>query len=237
MLKNRILWISLGYFLVLGVYAAGVQKYTGGDAAKAGQFGDMFGCFSAVVNGIALVLIGYSARQQIVVMQLQNRQLEAELSTMRLQASSHIVSTLDNFYNRWNSSEMLRARHRTAQRTLAREMTFSASMQHVAEYFEIMGVLVRIQAIEPKIIWDLSSTYIQGYWSMFKDRILELRREMRDLSAFSEFEALYNNMRQLTVEKQLPDFDHSIQDIISFAAAEKKLAERLLCKDLQPDIK
>lgn len=235
MFKWKYIIITICYFIAVASYTYIIQKLYG-DMEKAGQFGDMFGCFSAVINGLVLLMIGYSAWQPIEQLKLQNRQLEAELSNQKLQSSTHIVSTLDNFYQRWNSPEMLRARHRAAERCLAADAKYSASMQHISEYFEIMGVLVRVQAIDSKIIWDLSSTYIEGYWSMLNEKIIEVRRNMRDTSVFSEFECLYRSMKAITVSKSLPDFEHSKDDIKNFASAEKKIAERLLCFDIHAKI-
>lgn len=217
-IKKIILAAIVVYILLMVVYAKAVNWATG-DPAKAGQFGDMFGCFTALINGLAVIGVVY---------------------TISLQNSAHVVATLDILHRRWNETAMLRTRRRTCERILEipekSDFTFSQSMQHVAEYFEHMGVLVKLQAIDSIVIWQLYSWYIESYWGMFEKRIKEIRHDNKDISAYSEFEGLYLQMKKITERKNLPSFDKSPAEVREFARSDKKLAERLLAIQSEADI-
>jgi hypothetical protein len=207
MKKKRLLVAAGAYFGLLVAYGI-IVSLSCKDTAAAGQFGDMFGCFTAALNGLALFGVAY---------------------TIYLQNSAHVVTTLDIFHRRWNEIPMLRTRFRACQRILeAKDEKFSQSMQHVAEFFEHMGTLVKLQAIDSNVIWQLYSWYIESYWEMFEEGILAARRKHKDETGFSEFEWLYRQMQAISKSKNVPSFEKSSDDILEFAQSDKKLAERLL---------
>jgi hypothetical protein len=207
MTKRRLIIAILAYFVLLAGYGFAVYRVSSTPAA-AGQFGDMFGGFTAALNGLALFGVAY---------------------TIYLQNSAHVVTTLDIFHRRWNEEPMLRTRLRTCQRILdCNDNKFSQSMQHVAEFFEHMGTLVKLQAIDSKVIWQLYSWYIESYWTMFEQMIMEVRRQNRDKTAYSEFEWLYRQMEVISRNAGVPSFEKTTKEISEFARSDKKLAERLL---------
>lgn len=212
MTKKRLLQAVGVYLGLLILYAILVLKFCK-DQSSAGQFGDMFGCFTAALNGLALFGVAY---------------------TISLQNSAHVVATLDIFHRRWNETPMLRTRFRTCQRILeAKDEKFSQSMQHVAEYFEHMGSLVKLQAINSHVIWELYSWYVESYWKMFETGILAARAKHKDETGFSQFEWLYNQMQTISKSQKVPTFAKSKEEVLEFARSDKKLAERLLA--LQKD--
>lgn len=215
MTRKRLVYLVVFYLVLMGVYAYVTRKFAQ-DISAAGQFGDMFGCFTALVNGLALLGVCY---------------------TIYLQNSAHVVATLDMFHRRWNEPSMLRTRLRACERIIDNnENRFSQSMQHIAEYFEHMGTLAKLQAIDTTVLWSLYSWYIESYWYMFKDWINDMRVKNKDSSAYTEFEWLFKKMSQITQSKNLPNFDKTRDELLEFARSDKKLAERLLAIQSEQNI-
>ena len=71
---------------------------------------------------------------------------------IRTQTSSHVVNTLEIIRRRWDSHDMLNARVHVCQKWLSGDRKFDAGAEHVAEFFEELGLYLRMKSVPPKVL-------------------------------------------------------------------------------------
>ncbi len=78
MSRRTIVWICVGYLVIVVIYAIATPKLFGGRPVGAGEFGDMFGAFNAFFTGLAFLGVVYTVW-------LQGEQLRIQSEELRLQ--------------------------------------------------------------------------------------------------------------------------------------------------------
>lgn len=187
-----------------------------------GQFGDMFGAFTAVVNALGLLGLYLTLRQQLRALEIQNQQLE-------LQTRANTVTTLSMFHERWTSRKLLLARQQVSlQHENGDPPALDWGRLTVATFFEEMGILVKAQGIDETTVWHLYCYTIEGYHEMLQPSVGKVIKQSDDENTFSEFRLLFLRMRDINREKASKDFGSSDEDKSTFAKSEGELCTRLL---------
>jgi len=201
--------LVIGYIALSAIYAY-ILLFVMGDQEKAGQFGDMFGAVTSIVNGIALIVLAY---------------------TLFYQSSSHVINSLEVFYSRWNNPTMLTMRLNSAKKYFDDEIEyFTYELQEICAYFEYLGLVTKAQAIDTNLIWDLYSHDIEHYWGVSREYIIDARNTNSDDTFFVNFEELYEDMRRIARKKNAPFNNKTTTDFNKYMAAELSVTKRILAK-------
>lgn len=150
---------------------------------------------------------------------------------MRIQAASHVVSTLHQINSRWHSSAMLRARKEYCEQWLAGKEEIDGVGETIAEFFEELGTYVRIKAVPKKIFWETYSWYVEYYFKMLRPGIQSVKQRYSDKLLYSEFEWLEREIGKISKRKGAPSLadDEAARALLAvFATAEISSAETLL---------
>ena len=141
---------------------------------------------------------------------------------IRLQNASHVVAALTAINERWNSENMMATRNRVCQRWVSNDIGFDVYSQLLAEFFEEMGLYVKLRMISRDVVWEIHSWSIECYWAIFESGIKALRADRKDLTAYSSFEILITEMKKVSKKHKLQDFTKTREELDSFARAELK---------------
>ena len=88
---------------------------------------------------------------------------------------------------------------------------FDGASEHIANFFEELGVFVKIRAIPKDTMWDVQSWNIEYYWAMLEKGIQTNRKDCRE-RVYSDFEELLHAMRKISDAKGAPPVDESSID-------------------------
>lgn len=141
---------------------------------------------------------------------------------IRIQTSSHVISSLHALQARWSRPCMLRARLSTCESWLAGEHDFDVHDQDVAAFFEELGMYVNSELLPKKVIWDTYSWPIECYWRICQPGIVEMQNKFRGPSVFKEFEALATKMSKLNPKYGAPAFSLTDDELRRFFTGEVK---------------
>jgi hypothetical protein len=138
---------------------------------------------------------------------------------VRHQRNSNILSTLNNFYLKWNTDEMINCRMHICNDYLSKkEITINNPEYTVLSFFEEMGVYLKKNVVDISSIWDLYSYCIEHYWPVLKPRIEEVRNRENDRTLFIKFEYLYNEITKYTKSQKVKftKTDEEIRRFVNF---------------------
>jgi hypothetical protein len=105
------------------------------------------------------------------------------LSETRRSAAKHIK---DNFFERDN--DLLEVDH------------LNKAGEDVLNFFELMGLLVRAESIDERLVQEMFSFRLVRYWELCKPAVQRAREEDRSPDLWVNFEDLANRMIALTKE-------------------------------------
>lgn len=149
----------------------------------------------------------------------------------RLTRSIELIYKQDEI---WNSERM-----RCTRKLLAEVLKFSPKdMEKIDEYapeildfFELLGFLIRrkqyhllLRNLPTDIIWQTFSYYVFGYYEKLKAYIEWLRKETEDMTAYSEFQYLYEEMKKEEHKQRGQKFKpFNEKELDNFIKGEKEL--------------
>lgn len=139
---------------------------------------------------------------------------------IRVQTSSHVISSLQSIRDRWNQPVLLKARMAACQSCLDDANNFDVHDQEVASFFEELGMYVSSKLLPDKVIWDTYSWPVECYWRLYQGGIKEMRNEFRDPTIFIEFENLGIRMRKLNSKYGAPAFSLTDKEMRRFFVGE-----------------
>ncbi|MEM7082233.1 MAG: hypothetical protein AAF465_05825 [Pseudomonadota bacterium] len=235
MVRKQLLWILCG---VIGLWLINLlcMLMIYGKPSSPGTVGDMFGAVNALFSGLAFAFVIYAIVLQQEDLKLQRRELELTRKELQLtrnehvrsanaQANSLIFGALASLSTRWNSLPMFRARHAVSSRYLRAGELEEGVWEIIAEFFEHLGTCLRAEAISSGIVWDTYSWYIENYWLIVKDTVVDLREEDGDPAYYERFEQLFNQMTDITKSQLGQQYNRDNDALRTFCTAEIPLAE------------
>src|SRR5277367_2176589 len=74
---------------------------------------------------------------------------------LRIQTKSHIVQSICTIQEHWNSESMQRIRFDVCTRWKKGQQEFDGASDYIANFFEDLGVFVKIGAIPKDTTWDV----------------------------------------------------------------------------------
>ena len=147
---------------------------------------------------------------------------------VRLQTSSHVVTTLTTIHTRWNSEDMLRARYSYCYAWVHGNKEFDPVAEYIAEFIEELGNYIRMKAVPTDVMWAAQSWYIEFYYYMFKQGLEEVRSKHKDPTLYQNFECLFASMAKISKRKAAPTFDKREDELDAFARDEIRIAKAFL---------
>ena len=147
---------------------------------------------------------------------------------VKVQAATHIVQTLNTICNRWNSESMMRARYKVCSDWVNGEHKFDGVDEYVAEFMEELSAYLKIEAVPPKTLWGVQSWNIEHYYCMFRDGIIKMREENKEVTLYQGFEKLYEAMQEVSRDMQVPNFERKKLELDRFAKTELVLTKEFL---------
>jgi hypothetical protein len=115
--------------------------------------------------------------------------------------ASRFSSKIDNLWrmmDKWESDGMLRLRAAAAQ--AMKTKANADEIPDVLGFFEVMGYLVRVQAVDAEATWSMFSDWALPYWVAAKYSIDEDRAT--DPTYWQEFEGLYKTLLEIEAQKR-----------------------------------
>jgi hypothetical protein len=101
---------------------------------------------------------------------------------------------------RFESPEMLIIRREAAKAFLAKNYRAVPNpAQDVLNFFETLGFLTNLKALDKRIVWNSFFSTIRGYWEAFEVGIKD--RQKVDKTAWTETENLYNILNAIQKKK------------------------------------
>lgn len=147
---------------------------------------------------------------------------------VKVQTATHIVQTLSVINSRWNSESMMLARHKVCSDWLNDTHNFDGVDEYVAEYMEELGIYIRINAVPDKTMWSAQSWYIEHYFCMFREGIINMRKIYKEDTLYKNFEDLYKNMQKVSRDYEVPNFERGVDELNRFAKTEVLLTKEFL---------
>jgi hypothetical protein len=115
--------------------------------------------------------------------------------------ASQFSSKIDNLWrmmDKWESDEMLRLRAAAAQ--ALKKKANADEISDVLGFFEVMGYLVRVQAVDAEATWSMFSDWVLPYWLAAKYSIDEDRAV--DQTYWQDFEGLWKTLLKIEAQKR-----------------------------------
>lgn len=155
-------------------------------------------------------------------------------------ASTEFLLKLDdNFY----SDKMLKKRRKIMEIFKKDKGDFEKmnECRDVFDFFEILGLLVRMKAIPKELVWSDFCYWIQRYWTAFKGYVEWARKEDNDITEYGEFRYLFKEIHAYDERKRNPSFlplflrrgkhiEITQKELEEFADEEIKLGEEVTAR-------
>ena len=145
---------------------------------------------------------------------------------IKIQTASHVVQSVCALQERWHSEFMQRVRLDVCTHWKNGNHKFDGACEQIAEFIEDLGTFLKIKAIPSDVMWDFQSWNIECYWGMFKDGIVQLRKDGKDDNLYIEFEKLFNAMSE--IDKKMGSSPRNADDINDFIEREIRSTEACL---------
>jgi hypothetical protein len=137
----------------------------------------------------------------------------------RTQTASHIVQTVLDIDERWNSEHMRSIRYEVCSQWKKGNKEFDGACEVIAEFMEDLGTFMKIKAIPADVMWEVQSWNIEHYWLMFQPGIEQMRKDVKEPDTlYSGFESLYDKM--IAIGEQKSDPRKKPEDIDEFVKLE-----------------
>lgn len=147
---------------------------------------------------------------------------------VRIQTTTHFITTLTAIDHRWNSESMLLARHRACSDWLDNKREFDGVARYVAEFMEELSIYSEMNAVPDKTMWDVQSWNVEHYYCLFKNNIIEVREYGRDDSLYTGFQHLYERMNIVSKKMKIDVFERTDDELKYFAEKEVLLTKSIL---------
>ena len=145
---------------------------------------------------------------------------------LRLQSTSHLVSTVHVLDEIWKHDSMIRARYMACESWLNGNVKADATVEHIFEFLEQIATYYKLGALSKEAIWEMYSWYIEHYWQMFGQGVSELRDRRQDPTLYCEVESVVKILHIISRERQAPT-NLSIAELVDFAQREMDIAVTL----------
>jgi hypothetical protein len=123
------------------------------------------------------------------------------------------------FIDRFDGSRLLKARRELARRLLPNNASRDQIEETVLNFFEDMGLLLRLGYLDEKLMWSTFGFFAVRWWSACEDYIVNERETQNDSTLFKDFEDLTKRFKArdvragLTVAKATPpDLKQFLED-------------------------
>lgn len=136
---------------------------------------------------------------------------------IKLQRVGNSIVSLSEIEDEWRSPVMAEARKEVCKSFCEGREIGSRSAEHVACFFETLGLYHQRKAFDSEVIWELYSSYVEHYWPMLATQISKIRKE--DSTAYTHFEAFCTQMRKISKERNAPS-NKSRESLLAFAQKE-----------------
>lgn len=120
---------------------------------------------------------------------------------IRLQSHANVLSSFQQFDDRWSSDALLQARAELGEKADS-SFRFGNAEEAVAMFFERLGLYLKMDVFKIEMVWELYSFYIEHYWAILGPHIEGLRQD--DPSMYTQFEALRAAVQRCTERQQCP---------------------------------
>jgi hypothetical protein len=146
---------------------------------------------------------------------------------IRIQSQANMLTALFGLATKWDSDRMIEARQQicTNHNSNTESRSINVPEERIASFFEEIGLFMKKKAFTPDVIWDEYSYYVEHYWPMLEPHVREFRRVERDDSWFENFEALYNQLQQISERRGLYVIKRDDSDVTKFIKGETLLIQ------------
>lgn len=155
----------------------------------------------------------------VVLIQLheQNQQKKIQNEQLKDQVNINIVTILNSLNEQWWSTRMRRARRKICFNHKANSI--NVDEEAVLSFFENIGLYCERKMIDPELIWETYSYYIERYWLILKTNIETI--QSKDQTYFDGFVRLKDLMDSISKLKGINKVNISVAELIDFIESEK----------------
>jgi ferric iron reductase protein FhuF len=139
---------------------------------------------------------------------------------LRISSAAHILVSLTALNERWTSKDLVSQRKKICAAHLKGDRVLTLGNQIVFTFFEELGLYVKQGWIPRQVIWDTYSYYIENYWDMCSQEVVDRGRESNDSSIFEHFGKLAAAMRILNKRRKIPCTRRTKEQLREFARGE-----------------
>jgi hypothetical protein len=90
----------------------------------------------------------------------------------------------------------------------------------IADFFEDLAVYNSKRIIPSDMIWHTYSWYLEYYWTIFKEGILQMQNRLKDPTLYSLLPELIAEMEKENRRRKAPNFAKTKEEIMSFFTME-----------------
>ncbi|MGH9759857.1 MAG: DUF4760 domain-containing protein [Blastocatellia bacterium] len=116
----------------------------------------------------------------------------------KLSSSISVDSSL-KLDDRFGSLEF-RCQRAAAAHYLLKKTANDEALSEVLDFFDTLGYLVKIRAIDKRLVWNVFFFVVQGYWHTAKEHIQRNRRD--DPTIWQNLHDLYNTLVKIEKEER-----------------------------------
>lgn len=123
----------------------------------------------------------------------------------------------------FNGKEFLNVRSAAAKALLEKP---NDQIDDVLDFFDTVGYLVRVGALDKEMAWHTFFHWVRAYWYASKDYVAETR--LKEPTVWEDFDQLYHKLMRLEAKKQKKrslDLVPSIEEMKTFLNQEAGCAE------------
>ena len=147
-------------------------------------------------------------------------------SQIKISKEDQKVRLQTNYEDKFDNPSLITERKKLAEQLLATTQ-HKDIQEHVINFFESVGMLVRRGYLDKDMVWAGFSFHAIRWWSACKDYVLEERRiQNNDDTIFEDFEYLADEMYTIEMNKRhlsRAQLEPSSKDVQSFLEDEKRL--------------
>jgi len=142
--------------------------------------------------------------------------------TRIIAATDFLLKHGDSF----SSDRLLKKRHKIMQ-VVKQDLGDFQKMdecREVFEFFEELGLLLRMKVIGKELVWSNYCYWIQHYWTAFQGYIEWIGKKDSDPTLYCEFEYLYKQIHAYDERKRNQTVEIGPQQVLEFIDDETRLA-------------
>jgi hypothetical protein len=139
---------------------------------------------------------------------------------LRISSAAHMLESLTSLNERWTSKDLVSQRRKICRAHLKGDPVLTLGNQIVFTFFEELGLYVRKGWVPQQVIWDTYSYYIENYWDMCSQEVVDRRKKSTDSSTFEHFDQLAVAMRVINKKRKIPCTRRTKEQLREFAQGE-----------------